>query len=155
MKTLYLIRHAKSDWNASYGDDHERPLNKRGVRAAQLMGRFLRDVDQIPDAVVSSSAVRARTTVELMAAAGGWTCPLRVTRRFYDTGPESVLQEVRTESDGYPSLLLAGHQPTWSSLIEELTDFEVDRWSELSEGRGVLVFFVVPKLLQSTGWAPE
>jgi phosphohistidine phosphatase len=163
MKRLYLMRHAKSDWDAPASDDHERPLTPRGVRAAKLMGRLLAAAGQAPDAVVASSAVRARTTVELMAAAGGWTCPVRVTRSLYESGPESALAEIRKQPDDAVSLLVAGHEPTWSALVEALCggrvrmvtgalariDFAVDRWADVEPGGGWLVWLAPPKLLQA------
>lgn len=165
MKRLYLIRHAKSDWDAPAGGDHERPLAGRGVKAAKLMGRFLAATGQVPDAVVTSSALRARTTVELMAEAGGWRCPVRVTRSFYDGGPEGVLAEVRKQPDDVGSLLVAGHEPTWSTLVRVLCggrvkmvtaaaarlDFAVERWADVEPGAGLLVWMVPPKLVQAVG----
>ena len=167
MKRLYLVRHAKSDWRAPSASDHDRPLAKRGTRAAKLMGRFLTAAGQEPDAVVTSSAMRARSTVELMAAAGDWSCPVRVTRALYLSHPDSVLKEVQAESDEHEDLLIAGHEPTWSDLVELLTggrlkmvtaavariDFDVERWADVETGHGVLVWLVPPKLLQAAGWA--
>lgn len=166
MRRLYLIRHAKSDWDSPAGGDHERPLAPRGVKAAKLMGRFLAAAGQAPDAVVTSSALRARTTVELMAEAGGWTCPVRVTRSLYDGGPEGALAEIRRQGDDAGSLLAAGHEPTWSTLVETLCggrvkmvtaalariDFAVERWADIEPGAGALVWMVPPKLLQAAGW---
>ena len=59
--TLYVLRHGKSDWQAAYGADHDRPLKKRGREAAQLVGRLLSSADEAPDHILSSSALRART----------------------------------------------------------------------------------------------
>ena len=70
MKTLLVMRHAKSDWGAPLGDDHERPLADRGVKAARRMGCFLTDSGSVPQLVISSTAVRARTTAELAAEPG-------------------------------------------------------------------------------------
>jgi len=186
VKTLYLIRHAKSDWQTPAAGspaagtpaagtpaagtpaaaDHERPLNRRGVKTAKLMGSFLTALGQEPDAVVASSAVRARTTVELMVEAGNWTCPVRVTRAFYESRPEAVLQELASESEKYASLLVAGHEPAWSELVRRLCggrvkmataaiarlDFDVASWSEVEPGGGLMVWFVPPKLLLGSGW---
>jgi len=115
---------------------------------------------------VTSSAVRARTTVELMAEAGGWTCPVRVTRSFYEGGPEAVLAEVRSVPDDVGGLLVAGHEPTWSALVRVLgggrvkmvtgavarLDFAVERWADVAAGAGLLVWMVAPKLLDAAGW---
>ena len=65
MKSVILFRHGKSDWNASYGSDHDRPLNSRGIKAAKKMGLFLSTKNQIPDIVISSTATRAKTTAQL------------------------------------------------------------------------------------------
>lgn len=169
MKTLLILRHAKSDWNAPTGGDHERPLNPRGVRAAKLMGHFLRAVGQVPDAIISSTAVRARTTVELLAEAGAFEGPLRATRRFYETSAPGVLEEIRRQDDGASSLLVAGHEPTWSGLCELLCggrvkmvtatlvrlDLHVERWAEAAPGTGTLAWCLPPKLLVAAGWEDE
>ena len=72
MRSLILFRHGKSDWDAPFASDHERPLTNRGKEAARLMGRFLQQTGQIPDLAVSSSAQRARDTQQLAARAGHW-----------------------------------------------------------------------------------
>ena len=64
MRRLILFRHGKSDWDAPFGSDHERPLSKRGVKAAKTMGLVLARSDLVPDHAITSSAVRARTTLE-------------------------------------------------------------------------------------------
>lgn len=163
MKTLYILRHAKSDWAADYSADHERPLNKRGVRAAKHIGRFLAMAGEVPSLILTSTAVRAKTTVELAAAAGGFEeVPVTTTRSFYESSPGRVLDEVRRTSDEHASVLIAGHEPTWSGLIEMLTgarvrmvtaglariDWDVERWSEI-DGNGDLTFFMTPRLLKS------
>lgn len=169
MKRLYLIRHAKSDWHLPGAGDHERPLAKRGVKAAKLMGRFLKEIDQEPQAAITSSAVRARRTVELMIEAGELTSPVRVTRSFYESRVETVLHEVHSTSEEYESLLLAGHEPTWSALVSHLCgaqvkmvtaalariDFDVEHWRGVGAGNGLLVWFMPPKLLLAAGWSVD
>jgi len=170
MKRLLLLRHAKSDWNTPNANDHERPLNARGERSAKRIGRFLDALDLVPDAVVTSSATRARTTVELAAAAGGWGCPIRVSRRLYDSSPETVLEEIRAEDAAAGVVLVAGHEPVWSELASRLIDgghlrmptaalagidFEVERWSDVRFGRGQLVFLMPSRLLGKAGAAKE
>lgn len=167
MKSIYLLRHAKSDWYADYGSDHERPLNKRGQRAAQRMGRFLARIKQEPELVLTSSAVRARTTIELASAAGGWTCPTEVSGDLYDTSPERVLGLIRLQPDSVGRLLLAGHQPAWSEVAAGLIgggfvkmptgavariDFGAESWAEVSFGEGILAWVVTPKLLGKIGF---
>ena len=85
MKTLILFRHGKSDWDSEEPSDHDRPLAKRGRKAAKAMGKFLALAGQVPDSAVTSSAVRARSTLEIAMEAGagtaasGWHGPF--TRR--------------------------------------------------------------------------
>src|SRR5919106_1216821 len=76
MKTLLVMRHAKSDWNADYGRDHERPLNERGIGSARLMGKVLSDKGQAPDLVITSTALRAQKTAALAKEAGKWAADI-------------------------------------------------------------------------------
>lgn len=168
MKRIYLLRHAKSDWEADYEADHERPLNKRGRGAAQQMGRFLTVVGQTPDLVVTSSAVRAADTVELAMSAGSWSCPVEVTRDLYASSPSAVMHLVQTFAGSHDRLLLVGHEPTWSELASALIggghvklptaalariDFDVEGWAEVEFGAGILTWVVTPKLLARLGLA--
>jgi phosphohistidine phosphatase len=82
VKTLYLLRHAKSDWNNAFDGDHDRPLAPRGIEAAERVGRVLAAAGEIPDRILTSSAVRARTTVELAAESGDWASPQVVVPEF-------------------------------------------------------------------------
>ncbi|GIV60715.1 MAG: phosphohistidine phosphatase [Rhodothermaceae bacterium] len=163
MKTLLFFRHGKSDWEAAYDHDHERPLAKRGRKAARRMGRFLAGIEQYPDAVITSSAVRARTTLELAAKAGAWpACPVRVTRALYEAAPDDLLREVRQETDDTGRLMLVGHEPAWSQTISAFIgggtlrfptaalariDLNVAHWADAAFGQGTLIWLVIPKAL--------
>ena len=162
MKTLTLLRHGKSDWKAEFGSDHERPINQRGRRSAQAVGRFLKQGEMVPDAVLTSTAVRARTTVEYAAEAGGWDCPIFTTEGFYESHPDAVLDVVQSQDDTYRHLLLAGHEPTWSGTASRLIgggnlhvvtatlvhiELPVARWAEVAWGRGQLLWMLPPRLL--------
>ena len=80
MKTLFLYRHGKSDWDADYYGDYNRPLAKRGKKAADLMGRFLQATRQVPDVIISSGALRAWTTVIRSIEAGAWNVAKVITK---------------------------------------------------------------------------
>lgn len=163
MLVLMLLRHGKSDWRADYGrDDRARPLAGRGRKAARTIGRFLPRAGQIPDAAITSPALRAEETLRLAMAAGGWTCPVRSSEALYDGGVRGLLAEVQREPTATSLLLAVGHEPTWSEAIALLIgggrvrlptgavariDLEVDRWEEIGPGTGVLVWSVVPRLL--------
>ena len=166
MKAVFVLRHGKSDWDANYGSDHDRPLAKRGIAAAELMGRFLKYNEQVPGKVLCSTAVRARSTAELAMAAGQWQCPAAYTDTLYGATVSAVIDLLQMEDDAILSLLLVGHQPTWSELIGDLTggtsvrfstaalariDFDVDRWRDVQTGAGTLRWLVTPKLLKQSG----
>jgi phosphohistidine phosphatase len=163
MPGLILLRHGKSDWDADYGgDDSARPLARRGRKAAQRMGRFLTRARQVPDAAVTSPALRAEDTLRLAMEEGGWTCPVRTAPALYGGGVSGLLAEVRREPVTTGVLLVVGHEPTWSEAVSAFigggevrlptgamarVDFDVDGWDEVGPGTGVLVWSVVPRLL--------
>lgn len=163
MKTLLFLRHGKSDWDADFEHDHERPLKKRGTKASRQMGRFLAAAGPLPDRIVTSTAVRARTTAALAKEAGGWTAPVRETRALYEAGPQDLLREIHAEDDAAETLLLVGHEPTWSATVGHLigggdvrmptaamarVDVDVARWAEVRFGGGLLIWLVPPKAIQ-------
>ena len=115
------------------------------------MGRLLAGLELVPQLAISSTAVRARTTVELAAEAGAWGCPIRLDQGLYDFGVEGVLVRAAAAPD-VERLMLVGHQPTWSMLVGYLTgaradmktasvaviEFMMDDWSQVVEAPGVL-----------------
>jgi phosphohistidine phosphatase len=128
------------------------------------MGRFLQATDQIPDRLVSSTAVRARDTARTLSSGGAWESevPLRQTNALYEGVPEDVLTEIQTTRPGARSVLLVGHQPTWALAIARLTggsgvafptgacarvDADVDRWTEVGRDAGRIAWLLPPKLL--------
>src|SRR5687767_11102467 len=84
MKTLLLLRHAKSSWKDSALDDHERPLNKRGKNDAPKMGRLLRNEDLLPDLIIASSAKRCRKTAEHVIQNSGYRGETRFCAELYE-----------------------------------------------------------------------
>ncbi len=162
MPALILLRHAKSDWGSDDVDDRQRPLAPRGRKAAQRVGRFLADASQVPDAAITSPAVRATATLERVMAAAAWSCPARSAEALYNGGFAGLLGEVRAEPSATRVLLVVGHEPTCSEAVAVLIggghlrlptaavariDLEVHSWEEVGPGTGVLVWSVVPRLL--------
>ena len=163
MKTLLVMRHAKSDWGAASGGDHERVLARRGIKAARKVGRFLTDSGTTPDLVLSSTAVRALTTAELAAESGEWGCEIITSRDLYASGPERVLDVVRETGNEVDRLLIAGHEPTWSTLVTWLIgggrvrmptaavaclDLPHGDWIDLAPATCELRWLVTPKTLK-------
>jgi phosphohistidine phosphatase len=162
MLRLMVLRHAKSDWGAPFASDAQRPLAPRGERAARSVGRFLAATGRVPDAVITSPAVRARTTVELAAEAGEWSCPVRVSETLYGGSVAAILDEVRQQPVAHARVLIAGHEPTWSTLVATLIGggevrmptaavacigFEQEAWTAIASGAGTLRWLVPPRLL--------
>ena len=157
-KTLLLMRHAKSDWDADYRLDHDRPLSERGVRNARSMGRVLSAHGLEPQVVISSTALRAKTTAQLAIEEGGWETELRLDATLYESGPEDVLG-VGASAPEVSRLMMVGHQPTWSILVAELTgervemktatvavlELEMESWAGLRLGKGTLTRVLDPK----------
>jgi phosphohistidine phosphatase len=162
MPALILFRHGKSDWDVDYGDDRDRPLARRGRKAAKTMGRFVQRAAQVPDAAITSPAVRAADTLRIAMKAGGWTCPVRTADELYGGGVSGLLRELHSEPAATGVLLAVGHEPTWSDAVTRLTgggqvrfptaalariEFGVDRWNDVQLGTGVLAWMVPPRLL--------
>src|SRR6266699_5476706 len=90
MKTLLLLRHAKSSWKNSDADDHERSLNKRGKKDAPRMGRLLRDENLLPDLIVSSSAKRCRKTLERVIQGSSYRGESRISGELYEADAQGL-----------------------------------------------------------------
>jgi phosphohistidine phosphatase len=163
MKTVIIFRHAKSDWSSAEANDHNRPLAPRGRKSAKVMGRFLAGCGQLPDSVVTSSAVRARTTAQLAMKAGRWECTKRVTNRLYNCSAADVLKEIKAEPDSSEILLIVGHEPTCSETIGRLAgqtkvdfstgamarlDLPIDHWRDAKFAAAQLIWLVTPKLVK-------
>ena len=96
LKNVFLMRHGKSDWNANYNDDHERPLAKRGIKASKIMGQMLSTRNEIPDQIISSTALRARTTAELAAEKGKWDSVIKFEKNIYGNRATESFVQYRT-----------------------------------------------------------
>jgi len=161
VKTLILFRHAEAGWDGEVRSDHERPLTREGKEAALAMGRMLRLAGDVPGSAVTSSAVRARATLDLAREAGQWDCPVRVAGELYDADPGRVLEQIQAEPDGTDSLILVGHEPTWSEIVARLAgggnvkvpagamvriDLDTPSWKLTRFGGGRLIWLVPPGL---------
>lgn len=156
MKTLFLIRHAKSDWENARLTDRERPLNERGYAAAALMSGRLATV---PDLIVTSPAVRAASTALIFARRLGYNSNnILIKEELYDTSVKEYLSVIKNISDAYDTVLLFAHNPTISDTAARLVknlpmemstcavagiQFNVTKWSEIKMGE--LVLFDYPK----------
>jgi phosphohistidine phosphatase len=165
MKTLLLLRHAKSSWKDTSLSDFERPLNRRGRRAAALIGRFLKRKNVQPNFILSSPAVRARSTIEIALEVAQLNAELRYDERLYLASAADLLTIIRQFEDQCETIMLVGHNSGTEDLLHRLTGvqgvmptaalakivIDVNKWSEvlikLSGGRAELEWLVKPKEL--------
>lgn len=127
------------------------------------MGRLLATEGMEPQVVISSTALRARSTAELAIEAGRWEAELRVDPSLYDSGPGEVLSVGASTAPGVSRLMLVGHQPTWSMLVAVLTgervemktayvavvEVDLDSWAGVANGNGTLAQILGPRSLGS------
>lgn len=166
--SLIMFRHAKSDWRAEYGqDDRQRPLSRRGCRAARTMGQFLANAGQVPRVAMTSPAVRAQRTLELAIGAGGWGCEVQVRPGLYGEAVD-LLAEIHAAPKEARTLMLVGHEPAWSSGAQLLTgaaqirlptasmlrlEFDADHWRDIQPATATITWLMVPRLAQQGGGA--
>jgi len=161
MKTLTLVRHAKSSWNHPRLTDFERPLNKRGRRDAPRMGCRLAAQHLRPQIIVSSPAVRALTTAEVIALELGYQAEQIIPdNRIYHAYSGQLLDVIRDFDTSLHHLMLVGHNPGLTDLVDRLAHagisniptcgivvlgFSVDRWRDVSDGASEMLLFDYPK----------
>jgi phosphohistidine phosphatase len=162
VKTLLLMRHAKSNWDDASLRDFDRPLAERGRRDAPRMAQALVALDSAPDFIVSSPAVRARETIEAVIREGELTAPLEFNEGIYDASSAALLHIIRRLPDAHRRVLIVGHNPGFEDLLTRLTgergrvptaalaciEFQVDRWDDIENGQGKLVWLLTPKQLR-------
>jgi phosphohistidine phosphatase len=162
MKRLLILRHAKAQPDAPAGD-HPRHLTTRGRRDAAAIGAHINQTIGRPDEIVSSDAVRARQTAELVAEATGYSAPLTLEPGIYGAGVDSLLQAVRTRPDTAETVVLVGHNPGLEELVAALAptddpvelptaglaqiEFDLPRWREIRPGSGLRRGLTTPKML--------
>jgi len=147
MKTLLILRHAKSSWDEPGLADIERPLNKRGKHDAPRIGELLKEAGLIPDVILSSPAVRAIKTAESVADACGYEGNIEIKEDFYPGSPGDYIDALNDLPDDPMCVMVVGHNPGLEELLNELTgesetlptaalaqvDLPIQRWLELDE----------------------
>lgn len=159
MKTLLLMRHAKSSWKNSDLADHERSLKKRGRKDSVLMAKLLKKKDLVPDMVLSSSAVRAAETMEIILDTIKVKGKAKTKDVLYMAEPETILEKINSVDDDVNTVLVIGHNPGLESLVQTLGGkidalptaaiavfvLPINAWSELTtETEGELANLWVP-----------
>jgi phosphohistidine phosphatase len=145
MKTLFILRHAKSSWDNSDLADFDRPLNKRGLETAPLVGETIRKNKFQIDLIISSPASRAEQTANLVKEAAQIEADIKFDDRIYEASPHRLLQIASELDDKTTSVMLVGHNPGLEGLLKMLTgevevmptaalaviDLQIDNWKEI------------------------
>ena len=148
LKTLLILRHAKSSWKDSSLPDHDRPLNKRGLGDAPLVGRLIKDHDLLPELVLTSTAVRAQETARLVLEAAHFKGDIQARDDLYAFEPGAYLNVLTHLDDRFKRVMLVGHNPALEELLTGLTgeyqpfptaalaqvELSIEHWRDISFG---------------------
>jgi len=160
MKKLILVRHGKSSWNDFSLADHDRPLAGRGKRDAPEMAKRLKKRGISPDFFLSSTALRAKHTAEILAKELDFPMEkILTTKNLYHASSDSILREIQKVNPQIQTLLVFGHNPGFNDFVEDFgydignlptsgqfcLKADIDSWSELRPGNATSAFFDYPK----------
>jgi phosphohistidine phosphatase len=162
MKTLYLLRHAKSSWDDRSLKDFERPLNERGLKAAPKIGAYLRKEKIRPEMIVSSPALRAKQTTTLACESARLTSLVSFDERIYEASARQLFEIVADFPDRISMAMMIGHNPGFEELLAVLTGqsrsmatatlvcigLDVEKWSDVSANCGRLEWLIRAKDLK-------
>ena len=171
--TLTLLRHAKSGWDDPVARDFDRPLNKRGEKAAVLMGRWVQANDITFDHVVASPAVRVIDTIDQFVLGTGERIDATWDRRIYLASSATLMDVLRDQSDDHKSVLMVGHNPGMEDLVFDIVaddgssplrdivwekyptaaiarmQLDIDSWAAIDRKTGKLTHFIRPRDLDA------
>lgn len=158
MKTLYILRHAKSSWTDNSLADFDRPLNARGLNAAPFIGELIARKEFLPDLIISSPAKRAMKTALLVKEASGSNAPIQYDERIYEASPQTLKNVISQVNGEFDSVLIVGHNPGIEGLINHLTgnlepmptaalaeiSLQIAAWDAVGANCGKLEFIIRP-----------
>jgi phosphohistidine phosphatase len=162
VKTLYIVRHAKSSWDDPFQDDFDRPLNKRGRTDPPKMANRLKEKQIHPSLLVSSPAQRALSTSMLIAEGIGYEpSNIQTDRRLYHANEEVILEVVQGLNDVHGEVMIFGHNPALTEFVNMLSRkpvteniptcgvvsirMPITSWKDAQWGSGEAVFYDYPK----------
>ena len=162
MKKIYLIRHAKSSWKDESLSDFTRPLSKHGRKNAPFMAKLLNKKKIFPDAIVSSPALRAKETAELLAGHIGFAKPIAFDERLYEASSEEIESVIRSIDDACDSAFVVGHNPGLNDFASQYVGFDenivtcgiveiafkCERFADISPANAEFIAFEYPKKKQ-------
>lgn len=161
MKTLYIVRHAKSSWDHPGLADDERPLLQKGIKRTLKIAGFLKEKEILPDLMISSHAVRAHETAKIIAGIIGISEDnIIITSKLYHGSADHIYNELFGLPNNIASVMIFGHNPTFTSFANHFLDnkidwlptsavvsvtFETGHWTELPMANHKANFIITPK----------
>lgn len=171
MKTLYILRHAKSSWDGFQGGDHDRPLNARGLKVAPLMGKVLSSLSPPPELILTSTAQRAQQTanlvLEVLNQHHEQTIEIIADAQIYGASTMNLFYKILELPSEMDTVLLIGHNPVLEELVSTLSfggsdgniqmpsaalagiTFRAGTWKNIKTGEGFLNMLLFPKLMEN------
>jgi phosphohistidine phosphatase len=164
MKTLYVVRHAKSSWEDMSLSDHDRPLLPIGVKKTKRIISFLKSRQIKPELLLSSSAVRAFETARLIAEGIEYPAEnIKAEPNLYHASSRSIFKELYGLDNQINTVMIFGHNPTFTYFVNNFLDipidnlptsglvgirFETDKWENIDDAKFTVEFIVTPKMLK-------
>ena len=160
IKTLYLIRNARSDWNDIGASDFERGITKKGKKDIQTMGSYLMLKNVMPNIILSSCALRAQQTADVISESLQYKGKIEYLQELYYTPTSTLLDILYMQDISVELLFVVGHNPQLTDMANMLIDehiskipssgivaidFDIQEWSELRYTKGKIDFFITPK----------
>jgi len=163
MKTLYIIRHAKSSWEFTNLSDEERPLIEKGIKRSKKIAKYLKGKNVKADIIISSHANRALNTAQIIAKKIDY--PLEkiiIDKKIYGSGIDNLFNIIYGISNDYNSAILFGHNPTFTNIANYFLDekidnlptaglvcieFDTDQWNKINTAPKLNNYIIRPKEL--------
>ena len=160
MKSVIILRHAQAALTTSI--DHNRILTVQGQEDSSKVGKYILDINSIPDLVITSSAIRALSTAENAISGGKWNSKLIIDSKIYGGSPDYLLSLLADQDNKYESICLVGHEPNFSNFIYKSTNkyvalktcsigimnFNINKWEDINLGNGILSWLINPESLK-------
>ena len=161
MKTIYFIRHAKSSWDDPVLSDFDRPLNDKGLSDAPKMGKKLQSLGIIPDVIVSSPAIRAQETADIIKKEIGFFGEIIYNKKIYNATTDKITEVIHRLSHDLECVFIVGHNPGLNEIVHELMgdfvhlgtcsvfglQFASEKWQDLGTSHKEKVLFLEKKSL--------
>jgi phosphohistidine phosphatase len=160
MKTIYFIRHAKAGWSIPDTSDFERSISKKGKKDINTMGSYLALRGVKPQLILSSCALRAQQTTDLLAEKIAFEGEKYYLQELYLTSSDAIKEIISIQDDDITAMFIVGHNPYLHELANSLIDehiskfpslgiiaieFAVNTWSDIERVKGKIDFFIFPK----------